>query len=168
MFLTKNDMNKLIFLPKDFEVPQELETNRLRLRMLKVSDVVKDYDAVMSSIKHLQTTKPFGPNHNWPKDLTFEQNLIDLGWHQKEFQRRSSFAYTVMNLEESKCLGCIYIEPSSNPNYETMILLWVRQSEIENGLDQHLFESVREWISEKWPFMTIAYPGREISWEEWS
>ena len=161
-------MNKVIFLPKDFEVPQELETNRFRLRMLKVSDVVKDFDAVMSSIKHLQKTKPFGPNQKWPNDLTFEQNLIDLGWHQKEFQMRSSFAYTVMNLEESKCLGCIYIEPSSNPNYETMIFLWVRQSEIENGLDQHLFESVKKWISEKWPFKTIAYPGREISWEEWS
>ena len=161
-------MNKLNYLPKDFEVPLELETNRLRLRMLKVSDIVKDYDAVMSSIKHLQATKPFGLNHNWPKDLTLEQNLIDLGWHQKEFQRRSSFAYTVMNLEESKCLGAIYIYPSSNSNYETMIILWVRQSEIENGLDQHLFESVKGWISKKWPFKTIAYPGREISWEEWS
>ena len=161
-------MNRLIFIPKDFEIPQELETNRFRLRMLKVSDVVKDYDAVMSSIKHLQKTKPFGPNQNWPKGLTFEQNLIDLGWHQKEFQKRSTFAYTVMNLEESKCLGCIYIEPSTNSNYETMIFLWVRQSEIESGLDQHLFESVKKWISEKWPFKTIAYPGREISWEEWS
>ena len=161
-------MNKLKFLPEDFEVPQQLETDRLRLRMLKISDVVKDYDAVMSSIDHLQKTKPFGPNHNWPKGLTFEQNLIDLGWHQKEFQRRSSFAYTVMNHEESKCLGAIYIYPSSNPNFETMILLWVRQSEIENGLDQHLFDSVKDWISEKWPFRTIAYPGREISWEEWN
>ncbi|MDF1698572.1 MAG: hypothetical protein P1U56_22160 [Saprospiraceae bacterium] len=160
-------MNKKPFLPIDFEVPQELETNRLRLRMLKVSDVVKDYDAVMSSVEHLQTTIPFGPNHNWPQGLTIEQNLIDLGWHQKEFQRRSSFAYTVMNLEESKCLGCIYIDPSTNPNYEAMVVLWVRQSEIENGLDPHLFESVKEWISEKWPFKKIAYPGREISWEEW-
>ena len=47
--------------------------------MLKVSDVVKDYDAVMSSIEHLQKTKPFGPNQKWPKGLTLEQNLIDLG-----------------------------------------------------------------------------------------
>lgn len=160
-------MTKLI-LPKDFEVPQVLETNRLRLRMLKVSDVVKDYDAVMSSVKHLETTQPFGPSHNWPRDLTIEQNLIDLGWHQKEFQRKSTFAYTAMNLDESTCLGAIYIYPSSNPNYETMVILWVRQSEIASGLDQHLFESTKKWMSEKWPFKTIAYPGREISWEEWS
>jgi len=160
-------MNKATFLPKDFKIPQQLETNRLRLRMLKVSDVVKDYDAVMSSSEHLLKTKPFGPNQKWPKDLTFEQNLIDLGWHQKEFQMRSSFAYTVVNIADSKCLGCIYIEPSYNPNYEAMILLWVRQSEMNAGLDAHLFESVKKWITEKWPFNKVAYPGRNISWDEW-
>lgn len=155
------------FLAKDYKVPSELETNRLRLRMLKVSDVVKDYDAVMSSVEHLQKTKPFGPNRRWPKGLTLEQNLIDLGWHQKEFQMKSSFAYTVMNLDESKCLGCIYIDPSSNSDYEAMVFLWVRQSEAETGLDEHLFKSVKTWLLEKWPFKTVAYPGREISWEEW-
>lgn len=155
------------FLPKDFKIPPQLETNRMRLRMLKVSDVVKDYDAVMSSVAHLQKIKTFGPKQKWPIGLTLEQNLIDLGWHQKEFQMRSTFAYTVMNLDESQCLGCIYIEPSSNPNYEAMVFLWVRQSEVESGLDEHLFESVKEWLNEKWPFEKVAYPGREIDWEEW-
>jgi hypothetical protein len=36
------------FLAKDFEVPAILETDRFRLRMLTVSDVVKDFDAVMT------------------------------------------------------------------------------------------------------------------------
>ncbi len=160
-------MSKVELLPKDFKVPQQLETNRIRLRMLKVSDVVKDYDAVMSSVEHLQKTKPFGPNQKWPLGLTLEQNLIDLGWHQKEFQRRSSFAYTVMNLDETQCLGCIYIESSSKPNYEIMVCLWVRQSQIDSGLDIQLFELVKKWISEKWPFKKVAYPGREIGWDEW-
>ena len=160
-------MSKTTFLPKDFKIPQQLETNRLRLRMLKVSDVIKDYDAVMSSVEHLQKTKPFGPNQRWPKGLTLEQNLIDLGWHQKEFQIRSSFAYTVMNLDESECLGCMYIEPTSNLDYEAKVLLWVRQSQVESGLDEHLFDSVKTWIAEKWCFKKVAYPGRDISWEEW-
>src|SRR3990167_9459169 len=98
------------FVPKDFKVPEKLETDKFRLRMLKVTDVVKDYDAVMTSIDHLKGI--FGPRSKWPsKDLTFRQDLIDLGWHQKEFQTRSSFAYTVMNPDESKCLGCMYIFP---------------------------------------------------------
>ncbi len=160
-------MSIATFLPKDFKVPQQLETNRLRLRMLKVSDVVKDYDAVMTSTEHLQKTKPFGPNQKWPIGLSFEQNLIDLGWHQKEFQIRSSFAYTVMNLDESQCLGCIYIEPANKLDYEAKIYLWVRQSELTSGLDEHLFESVKNWIADEWPFKKVAYPGREISWDEW-
>jgi hypothetical protein len=44
--------------------------------------------------------------------LTLEQNLIDLGWHQKEFQRRRSFAYTVVHPSESQVLGCVYINPT--------------------------------------------------------
>jgi hypothetical protein len=117
--------------------------------MLTVNDLVKDYDAVMTSIEHLQKTKPFGPEHNWPsKDLTLEQDLIDLGWHQKEFQRRSSFAYTVMSLDESQCLGCVFIDPSPNKIYDAEIIIWVRQSEIENGLDDHLFKFVKKWTVE--------------------
>lgn len=74
--------------PKDFYVPEVFETDKIRLRMLTVNDVAKDFDAVMTSIEYLQKTKPFGPESKWPtKELTFEQDLIDLGWHQKEFQR---------------------------------------------------------------------------------
>ena len=88
------------FVASNFDVPELLETDKFRLRMLTVNDVVKDYDAVMTSIDYLKGV--FGPQSKWPsKELTFEQDLIDLGWQQKEIQRRLSFAYTVMNLDES-------------------------------------------------------------------
>jgi len=155
------------FIPKDFKIPEGLETDRFLLRMLTVNDVKLDYDAVMTSIEHLQKTQPFGPNHKWPtKDLSYEQDLIDLGWHQKEFQRKTSFAYTMMNLDETECLGCMYIYPSDNPNYDAIIMMWVRQSEVANGLDEILFSSVKKWIQDKWPFKKVAYPGRDVSWDE--
>ncbi|MCK5177525.1 MAG: GNAT family N-acetyltransferase [Candidatus Aenigmarchaeota archaeon] len=155
------------FIPIDFKIPEILETDRFRLRMLRVNDVDKDYDAVMTSMEHLQKTKPFGPTYKWPtKDLTFEQDLIDLGWHQKEFQQKSSFAFTVMNLDETECLGCMYIYPSDNPNYDAIIMMWVRQSEIANGLDEILFSTVKKWIKDKWSFNKVAYPGRAICWDE--
>ena len=155
------------FIPADYIIPEVLETDRFRLRMLTVKDVKLDYDAVMTSIEHLQKTKPFGPNHKWPaKDLSIEQDLIDLGWHQKEFQKKSSFAFTVMSLDETECLGCLYIYPSDNPNYDVIIIMWVRQSEIPNGLDKILFSNVKKWIQEKWPFKKVAYPGREVNWDK--
>lgn len=153
-------------IPKNFIVPKKLETEKFILRMLSVNDVVKDYEAVMTSIDHLKGV--FGPNHKWPtRDLTFEQDLIDLGWHQKEFQKRSSFAYTVMSLDESQCLGCVYIYPSPNFKYDAMVILWVRQSEVKNGLDGFLHNTVQQWMKNKWPFKKVGYPGREMDWERW-
>jgi hypothetical protein len=154
------------FVPADFSVPEKLETAEFRLRMLTVNDVVKDYDAVMTSVDHLRGV--FGPYSSWPSpELTLEQDLIDLGWHQKEFQRRSSFAYTVMDPSESTCLGCVYIDPTDKRGYEAEAYLWVRKSAFDSGLDPTLFQAVKKWIAEKWPFDKVAYPGRDIDWETW-
>ena len=154
------------FVPADFNVPDTLENEYFRIRMLTVNDVVKDYDAVMSSIDHLQGV--FGPDSKWPsKELTFEQDLIDLGWHQKEFQIRSSFTYTVVRPDESVVIGCIYIFPTRKADFDAVITMWVRTSVLEEGLDPILFETVKQWVNDKWPFKNVAYPGRSISWEEW-
>ena len=72
------------FVPEAFNVPPVLEADTFRLRMLTVNDVIKDYDAVMSSAAHIRSV---WPDSGWPSGLTLEQNLIDLGWHQREFQR---------------------------------------------------------------------------------
>lgn len=154
------------FVPVDFKVPEKLETEQFRLRMLTARDVVIDYDAVMTSIEHLQGI--FGPRSKWPsKSLTFEQDLIDLSWHQKEFQRRTSFAYTVVSLDESICLGCMYIFPPTKKGFDCEVYMWVRKSAYKQGLDNGLYKCVKEWISRKFPFKKTVYPGREISWEKW-
>jgi len=151
------------FVPPNFKIPEKLEEEKFRLRMLTINDLVKDYDAVMTSVDHLEGV--FGPRSEWPsKELTIEQNLIDLGWHQKEFQKRTSFAFTVMNIEESKCLGCVYIDPTLKIGYDAAVYLWVRKSELDNGLDPILFDAVKNWIEKEWPFKNVAYPGREIEW----
>lgn len=152
------------FVPADFDVPATLETPEFRLRMLTVNDVVKDYDAVMTSVEHLKT---IWPGSDWPEGLTLEQDLIDLGWHQKEFQMRRSFAYTVVTPTESMVLGCVYIYPTPKRGYDAVVYLWARQSELGKGLEDRLYAAVREWIAESWPFGKVAYPGRDIAWDAW-
>jgi hypothetical protein len=148
------------FVPADFIVPEVLETDKFRLRMLRATDVDKDYEAVMTSIDHLQGV--FGQESKWPsKNLTHEQDLRDLKWHQHEFEIRSSFTYTVMNLDETVCLGCLYIFPSRSPDFDADITMWVRQSEFDKGLDPLLFTTVKKWVAEKWPFQRVSYRGRE-------
>ncbi|MFO1312059.1 MAG: GNAT family N-acetyltransferase [Burkholderiales bacterium] len=151
------------FIPKDFAVPATLETDEFRLRMLTVHDVVKDYDAVMSSVEHCRTIW----GGKWPVGLTLEQNLIDLGWHQKEFQTRRSFAYTVVSLDESAVLGCVYILPTHKRGYDAEAYLWARQSALASGLEDRLFAAVKAWVASSWPFASVGYPGRSGTLAAW-
>lgn len=153
-----------LFVPSDFQVPKTLETSEFRLRMLTVHDVIKDYEAVMTSAAHL---RQLNPNGTWPEGLTLEQNLIELGWHQHEFQRRSSFAYTVVTPSEDRVLGCVYINPTSKRDYDAVIHLWARESELQSGLEQRLFAAVKDWVASEWLFKNVAYPGRDMTWEEY-
>lgn len=151
------------FVPPDFQIPKTLETAEFRLRMLTVHDVIKDYEAVMTSTAHLRQLYPDG---KWPEGLTLEQNLIELGWHQHEFQRRTSFAYTVVTRSEHQVLGCVYINPTSKRDYDAYVHLWARESELASGLEQRLLAAVKDWLANEWPFKNVAYPGRDMTWEQ--
>ena len=125
-----------------FEVPTVLVNGKFRLRMLTINDLVKDYDAIMSSVEHLQKTYSAISGSDWPDGLTLEENLVDLGWHQREFTLRYSFAYTVMSPDESLCLGCVYINPCWKEGYDVVVSMWVRTSELVNNLDSELYRCV--------------------------
>lgn len=126
--------------------------------MLSVDDVEKDYEAVIESQSLLHTM--FGGP--WPRDgFTLAENLADLERHQQEFLDRIAFAYTVVSLDESKVLGCLYINPPKKTKADAEIRMWVRQTEFDKGLDPLLFHTVKDWINSDWPFETVSYPGRE-------
>lgn len=152
------------FVPDEFEIPQGYTTENFFVRPLRISDVVKDYDAVMTSLDHLQGI--FGQRSSWPPStLTLEQDLIDLGWHHKEFQRRTSFAYTVMTPNEDRCLGCCYLYPCTRNGYDGEAYCWVRAD--TRHLDETLYRSFKKFL-EGWPLKKIAFPGRSVAWAEWN
>ena len=151
--------------PPDFVVPDRLLGADFLLRPLTVGDLVKDYDAVMTSADHLKGVLNAGSS--WPRGLTLERDLIDLGWHQREFTLRHSFAYTVMSPDQETCLGCCYIYPSDRPEYDAMAFYWARASAFAGGLDERLGLAFRGWLDSHWPFDRVAFPGRDIPWAEW-
>jgi hypothetical protein len=154
------------FLPREFVVPTLLETERFRIRPITINDVVKDYDAVMTSVAHLQASFPLW---GWPTDdMTLEFDLMELGWHQKEAQLRSSFNYAVMSLDERRLLGCVYIDPAESTIADADVSFWVRADELQTGLEVALETTVRRWVAEDWPFQRVLYPGRDISWDDWA
>ena len=103
----------------------------------------------------------FGPGTEWPTDtLTLEQDIIDLGWHQKEFQTNASFTYTVVALDESQVLGCVYLFPPTHDGCDADVVYWVRSSELATGLEAHLGQRLRQWLANEWQFAQIALPWR--------
>jgi hypothetical protein len=119
--------------------------------MLTVDDVVKDFDAICSRVDSAGSAQP-------PFAETVRENLVDLGWHQKEFELRRSFAYTVVAPDESHVLGCVYVNPSET--HDAGVRLWVRRSAWDDGLDPLLEAAVREWIAREWPFGPVDWADR--------
>jgi len=151
-------MKKPLFVSSNFDIPPVLETERFRLRMLSVDDVEQDYEAVIESRELLHSM--FGGS--WPRErFTLTENLTDLEQHQQEFLNREAFAYTVVSLDESRVLGCVYINPARKVDTNAEVYMWVWQSEYDQGLDAILFQKVKNWMRTSWPFTTVAYPGRE-------
>ena len=110
--------------PPEFVVPDGLACGTYHLRMLSIHDVTKDFEAVIASRERVAGL--LDPESSWPQGLTPEEDLIDLAWHQREFTLRHSFAYTVMAIDESRCLGCVYIFPSNAPAFDAAAFYWVR------------------------------------------
>ena len=92
--------------------------------------------------------------------------MIELGWHQKEFQLGFSFVFIVVSLDEQTSFGNVYVFPASRGDFDAEVYTWVRKDQIDGGLGEELFEVTRKWIAESWPFERVAYPGREIDWED--
>jgi hypothetical protein len=153
-----------LFVPDDFIVPDGLIHDHFILQMLEPSINELDYQTVMSSRENLRSI--FAEHDEWPTDdMTLADNLNDLIAHEKEFIDRIAFAYTVLTPDKSKCIGCIYIEPSNRDGVDCETFYWLSDD------NQHLFnefeEILKSWLKGKWPFNNIAYPGRSISWQQW-
>jgi hypothetical protein len=154
------------FVNQDFPVPDSLITIQLKIKPLTRRYTERDYAAIMLSHEYLKGV--FGPNSPWPLlTLTLEEHRSNVEAREMEFLQRSSFTYTVLNTDESQVIGCVYIYPTIKKPYDAQITLWTSQSAFNQGLDQVLFDTVKEWVRTKWPFTKVAYPGREISWPDW-
>ncbi|MCL1068561.1 hypothetical protein L2735_17455 [Shewanella olleyana] len=147
-----------------FTVPLIHSTEHFYFTPLNEDVAELDYEAVMFSQQSLQGI--FGPHSNWPElDMTLEQNIISLNVHKQEFKTRTAFAYSVLNLEQTKCLGSIYIDPSDFSQYQCVVHFWIRSDSIEQ--ESILFQTIKNWLNDEWNFTQVAFPGRTISWQDW-
>ena len=150
-----------MFIQKNF-TPTNLVKEDYITRKLCARDVYLDYFAVISSIDIIHKTR----GGTWPSpDLTIEEDLIDLSWHQREFESNSSFAFTIMNLDETECLGCIYFYPprsemsdaKSEEGFDVNVSWWITQKFYDLGKYDQVCWDIRKWIESSWSFKRVYF-----------
>jgi hypothetical protein len=158
-----------------FEVPQRVVTDAFVVAPLTWAGFPLDYECYMSSVEYLQRTYNVDDPDvtvdglRWPAGTTLKMAFLDAAHCERERHNRSSFAYVVLELSETRQLGCVYVFPSKKEPFDAECRMWVRQDAAAN-LDATLYAWFRAWVSHAWPFAAdrVAWPGREISWSDWA
>ena len=98
----------------------------------------------------------------WPaRDMSKRQDLIDLGWHEKEFQRRTSFAFVIDDAKSEKYLGCLYLYPSRKIEKGADVHMWLCTSGYSDGRMRELWLVTEEWLKASWPLTGLNFPTRK-------
>ena len=110
------------FVPPDFDVPLGHETSEFVLERLGPEHNDQDYDAWTSSMEHIAET-PGYPDGSWPREMTRHQNRADLQRHADDFRNRMGFTYTVLDPASRDVIGCVYIYPLPDSEYDACAAL---------------------------------------------
>jgi hypothetical protein len=141
-----------------FEPPERVMGEGFLLRKLMAKDAKADYEAVTSNIDLIRKIR----GGSWPTiELTYEDDVIDLGWHQREFEMKRCFAYAVMDRYDKEMLGCVYFYPPGHPfnnggidhpGSDVIVNMWVTNKAYDTGLYSKVWKFVEGWVETKWPF----------------
>lgn len=144
------------FVPHSFAVPTELEGDGFHLETFGPEHNERDHEAWMSSIDHIRATPGF-EDWDWPTPMSLEQNLGDLEDHARDFRQRSGFTYSILDGDE--VIGCVYIYPSRDDDYDASVRSWVRASRAE--MDAQVWQTLSAWLASEWPFERPRYAARD-------
>lgn len=154
----------------DFAVPERLETEEFVLRPIRETDAALDFDAVMESRDFLRVWE----QTSWPEDdFTVEANREDMVLLERRHTSRGAFTFTVMNPEETECLGCVYLIAHNAKMFQTAeitqigrltwegvdttVYFWVRKSRLAGGMDARLLSALRSWFESEWPLDNVVF-----------
>jgi hypothetical protein len=99
--------------------------------------------------------------------MTHEQDRDDLQHHADEMERNEGFNFALFDADETRLLGCVYIEPTDKAGADADISWWVVDELVDSDVERALDELVPAWVAAEWPLERPRYVGRDISFEEW-
>jgi hypothetical protein len=147
--------------PADFAVPTGFSTDLFVLEPLGVGHNESDYAAWTSSADHIRATPGFVGDSTWldlPTPMTLADNARACASHARDFAARAGFAYTVLDPASGEVIGSVYFYPSDRAGCDVDARSWVRADRA--ALDKPLYDAVRRWLAEAWPFRAPDYAER--------
>jgi hypothetical protein len=163
----------IIMLPEGFDPPRSHEFSLYKLTVLGPTFADLDFHAVKASAENIRHV--FGPSNDWPNaNITHLENYADLVRHEREFNERVAFAYSLLDRKGELYLGCLYVKPIKSKRevdrrkhlFQAQAFLWF--SSAQRVIDQtEALVEIQEWLSNYWPLNSIAWPGRVQGWAEW-
>jgi hypothetical protein len=150
-------MKKALFVPADFAAPGPPAVGDYAWNILEPEILTPDYDGLMNRA-----------DRTGPMTITRAEDYGELKRHEWEFQNHTAFAYAVLSADKQTELACVYINPSQKQGYDATVRMWVTKAGVEAKLEPVLDKAVRDWVKTKWPFKAVAYPGRDITMNDWN
>ncbi|MHA1907964.1 MAG: hypothetical protein ACW98Y_11760 [Candidatus Thorarchaeota archaeon] len=158
------------FYPKDKSVPEELVFDNIRIRQLRASDNELDYKAIIESGFR-------------PEGFPQEENLKQIARHEEDHDHKKEFAFTILNVEETECYGCIFVKPLvpflkyaffNDSIIEHLALeqtdpgvsFWITPNGWKMNLYDKLLEELPKWFEREWPYESLYLFGMGPSKEE--
>jgi hypothetical protein len=150
--------------------PATLRTEEFALRPIVADDTEMDYAAVMETREHLRLWR----QSTWPEDdFTVESNRKDVVELEQRHAAHRAFTYTVLDPDGARCLGCVYVFPTSATflanstvtpvgddewaDVDAVIFFWARLPQMEMGMDERLLASLRAWFRDEWKLDKTVY-----------
>ncbi len=94
---------------------------------------------------------------SWPKGVTYESNLADLTRHEKEFEARFAFSWTIRS-GDGTYLGCAYFRPTHGAIGAGRAAYWIRERPDRVGLLRAFGPAFRNWLGQFLP------DGYDMTW----
>lgn len=157
---------KKLRMPDGFTLPVRLVHHDVVATPLTRADLAEDLHAIRMSVDLIRRTR----GGKWPpEELGEVEDLDDLVWHEVEWSAGISFAYVVRDAAGTY-LGCFYLYPLGRRaalseevlGFDVDVSWWVSSSAYDSGYYARLYDALRAWLANAFPFWKPYFSNREI------
>ena len=88
--------------------------------------------------------------------MSYEADRDDLAMHEREIADHVTFNYAILDDDETRLVGCVYIDPSDEADADSS--WWVVDDLVGSPVEQALDAFVPQWLRTTWGFRTVEFP----------